>query len=317
MYLSRFSSSASELVRAYRNRLIFRKLRKSYSNKSTLHCYIIYRNSASSGLFSNVALFFSEVEYALINGYAPFIDMQHYPSQALSYKQLRSSSTNIWDLFYDQPSNITAREAYSSSNIRTNHGSSIVNQFFLPFNMHWSLNKHFLASKKYLFQECFKVSSSMRHQIKANVINIFPKIHKSIGLNIRGTCYSRPVKGHPIQPSLDYFAQKCDHLLDTQDFTNIYLTTIDADVQAFFQRRYGSRLLYYSRETYSSSTTDLFGDIHLNENIIKHLSDYFVSIYLHRECSFVLGGLCSSSLILPLILDDNTKSLFPCLGFHP
>jgi hypothetical protein len=307
------------LILAVNNRSTISRLKSSYASNADLESYIIYRNSRSVGLFSNILVFFSHVEYAISKGMIPYIDLQHFPSQLFMNPRKSGYRQNAWDCFFEQPCLDTAEQAYSAVKVHSSNGSSNSITEPLSLDMRWAINGVFVKSKKIIYQNYFRLNEKMRNNLTEAFVELFPTDSRVIGVNIRGLCYrtENSVKGHPIHPRLEYFINRCKDYIRHKGYTHVYLSCIDNEIVKVFQDEFEHKLIWLHRNTYKlENRASLFRQINESESVLTSLSQYLTSIYLHQHCDYVLGSICSSSAILPLIVPNSTSYSFPYLGKH-
>ena len=104
--------------------------------------------------------------------------------------------------------------------------------------------------------------------------------------------------------------------MDSEAYDSVYLASIDQDIHSAFKSRFGSKLVCYERKLYSSLTKNIIFDVNASENLSDHYLAYVTSVYLFRYCKHVVGGITSSTIFLPLIVEDDVSFDFPFLGFY-
>lgn len=63
---------------------------------------IIGRNGADAGIFSDYLVFLGEIEFAVVRGYTPIIDLKNYPRFCIQNKD-KYYKENAWEYFFEQP----------------------------------------------------------------------------------------------------------------------------------------------------------------------------------------------------------------------
>jgi len=307
-YFTRFEHFYDNLLIRYQSNKEIRQVRRKVKGESRNY-HIIYRDSRTAGFFSNLYVFFSEIEYAAKHNLIPVIDTLNFPDQF-------GSGSNTWELVYQQPESVTLHEAYYSKNPSHSYGCRFDNGLRLNWDMNWLHDQPFCSYKKQLFNKYIRLQPQVESHIK-NLSSLISNPSATLGVMLRGTDYTnQEPRGHPVQPKLDYILDRCRQIIDHTEISSIYLVTIDNDILAAFKSSFGSRLLVLERRSYHSEVSDLFAEISRSEDHVQHLLSYVTSVYLLRECKHVISGVTSATPFIPFISDFQCTYEFPFLGFY-
>lgn len=271
----------------YGSYLFLEKKNNKKSNNNSIY-YLIRRTPPGSGFFSNFHLTLGHLDYALQNGYKPYIDYENY-SNFIYGKKSTKNFRNYWDDYFLQPNtknltDIKKNFSYinSQENILSRPNNNIHNTESFEF-----LNDEILIQKYYnLFTENI--------YFKENVVKYFETMRSSIfglktnvlGASIRGTDYvTKKYPNHYIQPSLEEFIDRIDLLLDKWEVDYIFLSTEDEVYRSDLKKYYGSRIFDMDRQLYDRSSTPMMKG---NKNYHSYLL-YVCEIFLLSQCDFLVG----------------------------
>lgn len=135
------------------------------------------------------------IDYAKQKGYIPYVDWKNYMTQYYN------GIDNVWEYFFEQPSEITEEEVYSCKNVYLSGWTfNNINPLGL-FEKDIFFDKEIEKKSYDLLFNNLRFSNEVLKAVEAEAQNI--DIDKCIGVYVRGTDYVRlKPSGEYIQPSV-------------------------------------------------------------------------------------------------------------------
>ena len=232
---------------------------------------IISENCPVCGLFSLYNKYLKCAIHLITKGFIPLIDLSLKKNIFIN-TDYSLSNKNPWELYFNQPFNLTLNDA-KLSNIKRIKCEHFYNANFKEIydndiiRDYWSL-----MANKYL-------------QIKSNIIKeaeiikykLFKTSDNILGILMRGTDFlSIKPKYHYIPPSINMVFQDIKKFNKKYNYDYFFITTEDINIREAFINKFGEKLKYYSvssiRYNYNSKIP-----IALSNNVkdqIKYMKNY-------------------------------------------
>lgn len=198
---------------------IIKKIKKKENDCIT---YIIRRPTMNSGFFSDFFYVLGHCIYADKKGYIPVVDMENYKT-LYSEKKMFRGTKNAWEYYFEQPANVSLKEAYNNSHIILSQGK--YKYEYVPY--YKGIDKCF--PNKDIVNELQQYIASYIH-IKPEYVkkaNDFYDKYKGknvLGVHIRGNDMFH-VEGHPVPASVDTFIDKITNVVHENNIDNIIICT--------------------------------------------------------------------------------------------
>lgn len=184
--------------------------KKSYGKCNADKVIYIIKPDYQDGVEGLLSLIHKQViyiEYAKKNGYIPFVDWKNYKTQYYDGKN------NVWNYFFEQPSDIKEEEVYNSKNVYLSGWTlKDVNPIGLFeteifFNKKLEKMSYELLNKNLCFSD--EVLTIVEKEAKALDID------NCIGVYVRGTDYIklRP-SGEYVQPNVKQVEQQIEKFIE-------------------------------------------------------------------------------------------------------
>ncbi len=293
------------------HRIRNRERKKSYGNDyKDIIFYVIGVDYGVEGLFAIVKNVLVHIEYAILKGYIPVVDMENYKSQ------FQKKGINIWEFFFEQPMGYTlsdinkAKNVILSRNVRQWPGHSVFVSILNPEN-----NKR-LQSLKDLYAKYIVPSKKTSDYLALQYSQIIGNKQKIMGVLCRGTDYSNRPSGHPIQPNFEQIVQKLDMYEGKFDY--VFVATEDENILQQFVEKYQEKALFVNQLRFSSLKEKYISDSGLKEDeLIKLNLDYLSSIYILSRCDFFVGGRTAGTIGVSLLSTSQMKDFYAFdIGFY-
>jgi len=189
--------------------------------------YVIRRRPPGGGLFSNVNHVLQGIEYSLIHGLIPVVDMENYWT---TYSQKREfhGSHNAWNYFFDPVSEVDLKDLRSFQKVRYSRGDRINNDSILS-----ERSLSFILNPEVV--EVYGAMMNRYIRINAKTISIVNSVKDfiewnpdTIGVSYRGTDYLElEPKGHARQPELMELNDALNEKVETSPQSMILVSTED------------------------------------------------------------------------------------------
>lgn len=256
--------------------------------------YLIRPNSEDGvqGLMSLFIQTMRKVDYAISRGYIPYIDFKNYKTQYYD------GINNVWEFYFNQPSNILLEEVYKSKNV-------ILSGISLYKNEDVTLFKSTIFKNDEICERCNKLIhnnislSSEAHQIIDEQYRSL-NINSCIGVYIRGTDYIKlKPSGEHVQPDIESVIEKTKEFLNKYPGNKIFLVTEDFENYSRMKKEFGDLLKITDFDTfiqnYNGKDFLSKSDV-LNKNKKERGMDYLVKMVLLSKCKYLISSITMGSI---------------------
>lgn len=297
------------------------KIEKHFQKHNLLNSkYLIIKRECENsglGLFAYYVTMLARIEYALRHQMIPVIDMKNYANTF--HRENEVGEINTWELFFEQPCNISLEEALKSGKARyvwndipSYHPNDSLD--FL-YNTEIVAYYHSVAEKYVRFQPAVmeKLKKAEREILGEDE---FDKRERILGVLARGTDYTglRPYF-NPIQPSLEQIIAKIDEYCKKYSCKKIYVATEDAGILEKLTECYGNRLLHTDQKRIGKITTYLYENQEFtNRDPLERGIEYLTSIYLLSRCNGLVAGRTTGTVGACIMADNYEFKYIFSLG---
>lgn len=231
-------------------------------------------------------------------GYELLVDMKNYYTEYAGLE--RYGTVNVWEDYYEQPSEYTLDDVYQSKNVILSkfddeeYNYPKLSESKYLSNIWWVetyeiLGKKFWINPNKVLQEC--IAKEMIHMKISG---------KTLGVLARGTDYlSRKPKGHPVPIDIDLFVVECQKQFIMGEYEYIYLATEDLDFLERFQNIFGKKLLFVEQMRMDHNVNKALMDIRFdreNDNYFRGL-EYCTVIEILARCDSLLANCCCGGVL--------------------
>lgn len=224
-------------------------------------------------------------------GYELLVDMKNYYTEYAGIE--RYGIVNVWEDYYEQPSQYTLEEAYQSKNVLLSKFDD--EQYNYP-NLS---NEKYLSNK--WWSEGYKALGGMFQFIQGSCLREYVDKEKKrlrlsrkvLGVLARGTDYiSLKPKKHPLPYNTDFLINECKNRLLSREYEYVYIATEDLDILEKFQSSFGEQLLFSDQIRMRQNVNKVLMDIKFqrkNDGYLRGL-EYCVVINILAECGSLLAN---------------------------
>lgn len=223
-------------------------------------------------------------------GFIPYIDYENTPTQYQENMPVHGTK-NVWEYYFMQPSDVSAREVQASRNVVLS-GWSIRNQ---------AKEKE---KNRIWWDPRFRNFCQERCAIQPYILDIIKKRKKELHIDdkvlavfLRGTDYVllKP-KGHAVQPTPEQVMQKVEEFLKEYNLNRIFLVTEDQKIREKFEQHFGNMVFY--------SDTDFIKEYDGKDYVANSMQvppyqrglNYLIRILLMMECQYLVSSIASGSI---------------------
>lgn len=215
----------------------------------------------------------------------PVIDMQSYDNE---YSKARDE--NIWDCFYQQPGNISLKDAFNNAN-------EIILRECVPgcwSDFKWNPRDIFDYGKNQqkfydLWNRYFKLKEELIYKFEEVFYKLTNGYRPLLGCSFRGTDYTenKPY-GHYIQPSIEQGIVECKKMMSQHNCERLLLSTEDIRIYDAYREEFGEKMFALDEFRYDSGR-NLWATIEKTgkEEVYK----YLLSKYMVSKCDYFVAGI--------------------------
>lgn len=189
--------------------------------------YVIRRRPPGGGLFSNVNHVLQGIEYSLIHGLIPVVDMQNYWTTYSQRKEFHRS-TNAWNYFFDQVSEVDLNDLRSFQKVRYSRGDRINSESILSErSLNFIMNREVVEVYGAMMNRYIRVNAETM-AIVNSVKDFIEWSPDTIGVSYRGTDYLELMaRGHARQPEVAELRNNLLEKLQEDSSAKILISTDD------------------------------------------------------------------------------------------
>lgn len=296
-----------------------------------VHCYgdknpdktivIIGREVMGLGLFGYINNFLEYIREIIGLGYVPVIDMQNYHSAYQEDEEFKK--VNAWELFFEQPMDISVEEAYQSKHvIHIPDTWVIANGPYKVGDVYYNLE----VRREYcsFMAKYIRPNETMAKKISEEYEKLFcwirEKKKKILGVLYRGTDFLElKPQFHFIQPDIETFIAEVKRKLKEWNMDYVYLSTDDENAVTAMKEAMGDKLLYYERKRFSNTGKTKLAFISFDRERDRYIKgvDYLTEISLLAKCDSIVAGKAGGTVGALLLNQMNySREFFFELGVY-
>ena len=271
--------------------------------------YIIRCPQETMGLFAVYNYVVHHLDIADSRGLIPVIDWQHYPNSSMLEDSLVGKE-NVWDYFWEQPSNISLDEAYRSKNVTMSNGAGKgdLSEIYHPEQI---VNTHKLIAKY------IRLNKQTALYVDREYRRLHMDTNQVLGVKCRGTDFKLSPKGHAVVPTADETIAKIeDKQQEWGKFEKIFLSTEDEDIFQRMSEYFGDRLIYVQGHTRhrideleGKWLIELYDNKRYQGNKRENMLEYLTSVYLLARCDALIVP-CVGGALASMRIRGNCEKCF-------
>lgn len=230
------------------------------------------------------------IDYAKQKGYIPYVDWKNYMTQYYN------GIDNVWEYFFEQPSEITEEEVYSCKNVYLSGWTfNNINPLGL-FEKDIFFDKEIEKKSYDLLFNNLRFSNEVLKVVETEAQNI--DIDKCIGVYVRGTDYVRlKPSGEYIQPNVRQVEEQIIKFVNKYN-APIFLVTEDGEIYDSLVIKFGKsiRTASYDSFIYNYDGKDVLSKSNVLE-VNKKLRGqrYLVKMILLSKCKYLISSITQGS----------------------
>lgn len=234
--------------------------------------------------------------FAEQHGMIPVVDMCTYPCIYQNKKDY--GKVNVWDLYYEQPCNISLQDVLNSRDYIYCNDSS---NWFGYIRTRKNTVKLSEEELRTYYSKYVRLNADTKRKMDIgyhDMINNFGggADSKLLGICLRGSDYK--LFNHPVQPPIDLIINEAKDIFKKYSCDYYYVATEDSNI---FQKLCNSlpkdKILSYNAGTVSE-VTGAVGEIMVSKvGCEKEALEYLQILYNIDKCSCLIGGVCGKTVV--------------------
>lgn len=278
-----------------KRRIQYRERKTSYGNQDPHKVfYIIGQNDNTCGLWWIINKVIMHIAYADEKGYIPVVDYLTFQTQYHMPNEI--GKVNVWEKFFEQPSNVGLKDISKSKNIILSDQYSAPNKKYLMGNTDFYTDINRREYFRKIFNKYIRFNAKTLFLLEERRREIIPNNKRVLGVLCRGTDYllKRP-KNHPIQPQPETVISIAKDALKKYKCDYIFLATEDADILSLFMESFPNELLCVdqkrvSHEEMQKEERVMSVNVKINNNRYEMGLNYLTATYILSKCDCFIGG---------------------------
>lgn len=274
--------------------------------KSTPVVYHIMPEASFSGFFADHNKLLTYLYYADTFGFIPLVEY----SKDYEYAENNpiNGISNPFEYYFQQPSNIQLSDIKNYRFVlqsRKENAAFVATQ--LNNRANYELNEGYLHEMGRISHKYIKLRPELRKEFDVDIQRM--KENKpTLGVHYRGTDFKRNYKGHPVAIGTEDYINAVKKLVDTREYTRIFLASDDIDAVKAFKKAFGNKLYYYN-DTFRSSGSETV----MKSDSTRHLHHYMLGKEVLRDaytlaaCDGLVAGRSQVSFGARVIKDETGK----------
>lgn len=266
--------------------------------------YVIRCMGKEAGLLCLYFDVLKKIIYAIDKNFIPIIDYKNYPSQYNDRKKI-----NSWDLFFNQPSDFSLKEVYSSKNVILASCSPLCDYNELIRN----ISNNAIHSEK----EIFLINTLCKKYIypKKEILDIVEKETLDyfngevvLGIFLRGTDYTRfKPKGHFIQPNLNTVKKDIHKYIAKYPISKIFIVTEDDNIFNSLNSEFQNLVIKYNDIRFAKYDGKDFLANYKREDSYTIGFVYLKKLLLLAKCQYIIASATNGSKFSFIINNNQFK----------
>lgn len=259
--------------------------------------------------------------YAINNNWIPVVDWENYGGISCKEDFSVLGTHNVWEYFWEQPSNYSLDEVYQSKNVILSVQNVrdqlkyIPSAFFSPPLQHQAEQYAKLCP---VYDKNIKFNKFTLSYINKQKDKLFPMNARILGVSIRGTSYGVDkashnaviLEGHPVQPSLMTLIDSIKIKIKEWNMDYVFLACELESVVETICKYFGDKVIILPRKRYKVGPQR--GDFDKGKDALylpgqryQTNLDYLTEMALLSSCTSLLAAM-SGGVRVAIIWNRNT-----------
>lgn len=221
-----------------------------------------------------------------------FIPYIAYPDDSLySEKVPINGSTNAFEYYFQQVSDVSLTEIESSANVvyyETKHLNAVKYGYQEEYE-----NVEVFSG---IYKKYIKLNKAVEDKMSGEIKNLLGE-KKTIGIHIRGTDYKHGYKNHPIFVTVNEYIDILQNVVQNNKFEQIFLATDEEEIVKSISNAFPGKVVYFS-DSLRSVDGKAVHTSHNSRLNNKYLMGYEVlrDMLTLSKCDALIAGLSNVSL---------------------
>ena len=286
--------------------------KSNYDFQTSQFNIITKKDCEYCGFFSYFIEFLGCFITSISSQQIPIIDIASFPNVLNGFS---STDSNPWDIFFDQPYNLTLKEVENKASIKRQNNCS---------NNNMSPNYKDIYSKKYsilFYHNIVKTYIPIKKEIIKEVEKLMEKLfggsQNVLGVLARGTDYITLKKEKtPIPPKAEKMIEDVKKFDSDNKYKFIFLATEDYLIKEKFKNEFGNRLKFLeppNKIEYNYQGKEYFNS-NKNAQGLEFQKFYFFNIMILSNCIDIISTRTDGEAEAFILAGDFRNKLIYDLG---
>lgn len=278
---------------------------------------VIGRNETAAGIFSDYLVFLGEIEFAVVRGYSPIIDLQNYPRFCTQDKD-KYYKENSWEYFFEQPCGLGLDDIANLKGHIVYAPADFGKKVFHGMKLHrvWRENPQLFNYWREIAQRYIRLRADVLKECETELHTIFEqRTGKIVGVAIREGYYLGQMKQGWAGGGCDehkvtvrqFIEETKKSLEQDEEITGIFVSCEFQDTIQKFQRNFPDKKIYFvKKERFATSRRYPYDpkerEIYFDKRNKRDIAiNYIKEIYILSKCDSYIYNECSGSVAVLLL----------------
>ena len=194
------------------------------------------------------------LDYLYVAERLNIIPVVHIGNKSIYYDSSINFSSNVFEYYFKQITQISVDEISSCKNVITARNShlhlfienDVVNGYF------YNITNKDIERWADIFRKYIRLNDATSKYVSAGINTIIDNA-KILGVHVRGTDFNIGFKNHPKIVSINDYIDSATALMQDERYKKIFLATDDITILMRFQKAFGEKLVFYDDVLRTSS----------------------------------------------------------------
>lgn len=191
--------------------------------------------------------------------------------------------------------------------------STLGDHYYLPSEgskAKYSSHENAVLNYAKAFRKYFRESEDLEKYLDNSMIHLKQNV---LGIHVRGTDYKMNFKGHPVAITTEQYLAETRKLMNSENYSEIFLATDDASVIQLFCREFPGKVIYY-KDTFRSENNEAVHGSHSNRERHEFMLGLEVlrDVYTLADCSGLVASVSNVPTLARVIKKARNMEYHDC-----
>lgn len=275
--------------------------------------YVIRRNATMAGICSYAITSLEEINYALKQGYVPYIFMSD-KNPYLDDEDV--GRINAWEFFFKNKYSINVKDLRQYRKVIISDGTpklTTLSDSMTFFENHSGIRNEWSI----LANEWLLLSEELKTYFQKKKEEYFSDQDRVLGILCRGTDYTvvKP-KNHPVQPMPEEILEKAQKVISDYNINKVFVATESPDTLAFFKNHLDIPVITFQSDYVEYHGKLLADDIEKMGNKKAVGIQYMANVLMLSQCNCFIAGRTSGTVVAALLQTNYEYEYYWDLGVY-